>query len=130
MGVRYASQTEARRRSIIERVSEHRRKRKRQAIEYKGGECRVCGYDRCAGALCFHHLDPDEKDFMLNRVFARAWSYIRKELDKCILVCSNCHAEIHDGLVDLRLILTDEEIERAKAAANEPPLILRFFGKQ
>ena len=78
-------------------VNKRRRKLKMMAVEYKGGKCEKCGYDKCIGALEFHHLDPSQKDFAISSTGStRAWSKIQKELDKCILVCSNCHREIHE----------------------------------
>jgi hypothetical protein len=63
----------------------------------------LCGYDRCARALEFHHLDPAEKRFSLaNRGLSRAIAVLREEAAKCVLLCSNCHAEVEDGLVDIR----------------------------
>lgn len=79
-----------------QRVTEARRRRKEKAIEYKGGSCEKCGYNKCVAALEFHHLDPTQKDFSFSaKGIARSWDKQRVELDKCILVCSNCHAEIH-----------------------------------
>lgn len=70
------------------------------AVEYKGDKCSVCGYDRCADALEFHHLDPSKKDFGISsKGYTRSWDKVKEELDKCILVCSNCHREIHSGLI-------------------------------
>lgn len=69
---------------------------KRQCIEYLGGRCTSCGYDRCIAALDFHHRDPNEKEFEISRY--RHWQFgdaIRRELDKCALLCRNCHAEEH-----------------------------------
>jgi len=81
---------------------QRRRDIKLRAIEYKGGKCQVCGYDRYPGALQFHHLDPNEKDFhMSQRGHSRSWERVKTELDKCVMVCANCHAEIHAGLVQL-----------------------------
>lgn len=83
-------------------VSERRRKLKLMSVEYKGGKCLICGYNRCLAALEFHHTDPSEKDFGISaRGFSRSWERIKKELDKCICVCSNCHKEIHEGLISL-----------------------------
>jgi 5-methylcytosine-specific restriction endonuclease McrA len=80
-------------------VSKRRKKLKQLAIEYKGGKCSVCGYDRYIGALNFHHQNPKEKDFGLSaRGFTHSWEKTKIELDKCILICSNCHAELHDKL--------------------------------
>lgn len=82
-------------------VSKRRRKVKELAIEYKGGQCQICGYKKCVAALEFHHRTPGEKDFAISRCSTKAWETTRKELDKCILVCSNCHREIHSGLIAL-----------------------------
>lgn len=73
-----------------------RTKTKEKAVEYKGGKCVKCGYDKCVKALEFHHLDPNEKDFGISINCNRAWEKIKIELDKCILVCANCHREIHN----------------------------------
>ena len=72
------------------------RKRKLMAVEYKGGKCSKCGYNKCVGALDFHHLDPTEKDASWQKM--RLWnkSKLLKELDKCILLCANCHREAHN----------------------------------
>jgi hypothetical protein len=69
-----------------------------KAIEYKGGKCNMCGYNKCTSALEFHHLDPSIKEYNkdsrgLNR--RRSFENSKIELDKCILVCANCHREIH-----------------------------------
>lgn len=71
------------------------RDRKQDAIAYKGGKCEKCGYCKCPGALDFHHLDPKEKDASWNKM--RHWQLkkIKHELDKCQLLCKNCHAEVH-----------------------------------
>lgn len=75
-------------------------KTKLKAIEYKGGKCQICGYNKCTRSLQFHHLDPNEKDFGISRG-TKSFEKLKPELDKCILVCANCHGEIHDGLIDL-----------------------------
>ena len=81
-------------------VDKRRKKIKILAIAYKGGKCQFCGYNRCAGALEFHHLDPKLKDFGLGaNGLTRSWKRTQKELDKCVLICSNCHKEIHAGLL-------------------------------
>ena len=69
---------------------------KQWALEYKGSKCEKCGYNKCSEALEFHHKNPEEKDFNLSdRNLILDWQEIKKELDKCILVCANCHREIH-----------------------------------
>lgn len=69
-----------------------------KAIEYKGGRCELCGYKKCPRALCFHHRNPSEKDFIISGNHSRKWEVIRKELDKCVLLCHNCHMETHDKI--------------------------------
>ena len=84
-------------------VADRRRKLKEMAIDYGGGKCQVCGYDKCKRALSFHHKDYKQKDFGLSaRGLTRAWEKIQKELDKCVLVCANCHMEIHEGVTKLK----------------------------
>lgn len=75
--------------------------RKRKAVEYKGGKCCVCGYSHYIGALDFHHINPNEKTFNISKLRSYSWDVIKNEVDKCVLVCKNCHAEIHHGLIDL-----------------------------
>jgi len=77
-------------------VDRFRREQKRKAVEYLGGKCECCGYDKCLDALEFHHRDPNAKDFGISSSgITYKWERLRVELDKCMLVCSNCHKEIH-----------------------------------
>lgn len=79
-----------------EYVLERQRTLKLKAIEYKGGECERCGYNKCPGALQFHHRDPSKKDPQWKDFKVRAFTpKVQKELDKCELLCANCHAEEH-----------------------------------
>lgn len=80
-------------------LKDFRRRLKQKAVEYKGGSCIKCGYKKSINALEFHHLEKDEKDFSISRNANRKWEIVKKELDKCILVCSNCHREIHDEYI-------------------------------
>lgn len=85
---------------LIMAVAKRRRRLKELAIQHKGGKCLFCGYSRCSGALDLHHIDPTKKDFSLSvRGLTRSWERIKDELDKCVLVCANCHREIHAGLI-------------------------------
>lgn len=80
-------------------VQKKRERLKINAIEYKGGKCIKCGYNKSNRALTFHHLDPNEKDFGIShKGYTRSWEKIKNELDKCILVCANCHMEIHEEI--------------------------------
>jgi hypothetical protein len=58
-----------------------------------GGKCSKCGYSKNLGALSFHHLF--NKEFSWNKMRLLSKEKMQKELSKCILVCANCHAEIH-----------------------------------
>ena len=62
---------------------------------YKGGKCIECGYDKCPAALEFHHTDPSKKEFGIGGGYNRSWEVIKLELDKCVMLCSNCHHEKH-----------------------------------
>ena len=66
-----------------------------KAVLYKGGKCQQCGYDGCYAAFDFHHRDPNEKEFLWSKCRGRAWETIKIELDKCDLLCANCHRERH-----------------------------------
>ena len=72
-----------------------RRSMKIQAIKLLGGKCSICGYDKCIDALEFHHKNPSEKDFKLGSENTISWKEYKNEALKCIVVCSNCHKEIH-----------------------------------
>jgi len=69
--------------------------KKKDAINYKGGKCNRCGYDDHYAALQFHHMDPTTKDVMWNKLRLRSWDKIVVELDKCDLLCANCHSIEH-----------------------------------
>jgi hypothetical protein len=87
-----------RREYLIQAVRLRRKKVRSMALEKAGGKCRLCGYDRCLDALEFHHRDSDGKDFsVLNRGYTRSWSRVEAEIAKCLLLCANCHREVHAG---------------------------------
>lgn len=83
-------------------VIERQRKLKQKCVEYCGNKCKICGYSKYIGALDFHHLDPNKKDIKFSRFGRTSWDNnkdkLTQELDKCILLCSNCHREVHGGL--------------------------------
>jgi 5-methylcytosine-specific restriction endonuclease McrA len=83
-------------------VSRRRRKVKAILVAEAGGRCGLCGYDRCPGALAFHHLVPQTKRFgMAEGGLARSLAEARAEAAKCILLCANCHAEVEAGVTRL-----------------------------
>ena len=70
------------------------------ALEHLGKKCQVCGYSRCEAALDFHHLDENKKNFGLSQNgMTRSWDKTKEELEKCVLLCSNCHRELHAGIL-------------------------------
>ena len=77
--------------------------KQKQDMAYKkyGDSCKICGYNKCRRALDWHHIDPTQKEIEPRKVFSRSWDKIQKELDKCILLCANCHREVHDGLINV-----------------------------
>jgi len=83
-----------------EAVKRWRANTKNRMVRAMGGKCQCCSYDKTTRALAFHHLDPSEKELGFGdlRADPKKWEDIVAELKKCILVCHNCHAEIHDGI--------------------------------
>tara|TARA_Y100001949_G_C15746708_1_gene226036 strand:+ start:69 stop:500 length:432 start_codon:yes stop_codon:yes gene_type:complete len=94
------------------RESQKKRQRKTKArlIEYKGGECSICGYDKCQTSLSFHHLLEEEKSFGISDRKCAPFEELLKEANKTILVCNNCHGEVHEGLHDEFISNTLSEI--------------------
>jgi len=119
-----------RREELIKAVAKRRRKIKLMAIEYKGGKCQVCTYNKYPGGLDLHHIDPKTKEFGIGaRGYTRSWEKIKAELDKCVLVCANCHREIEAGITQLPWETKDEkqgEIGETFNGNTEPSLILSY----
>lgn len=84
-----------RRRRQYNKVKNRIRKLKELSVEYLGGKCVVCGYNTCIWALDCHHKDPETKSFSVSKYHSRSWDNLKPELDKCILLCANCHRELH-----------------------------------
>jgi len=82
--------------------------RKLELVEAFGGRCSVCGYDRNLAALTFHHIGFD-KDFKLDMrsLSNRTLEVVLTEAKKCILVCQNCHAELHNPHLDLATLSSE-----------------------
>jgi hypothetical protein len=80
-------------------TSERRKNNKKDLIVFHGGKCQICGYNKYARALHFHHLG--KKDFSIaDKGKTLAFKKLLAESQKCILVCANCHSELHAGLID------------------------------
>ena len=82
----------------------YRNRQKQKAVAYLGGKCIKCGYNKCLAALHFHHTDPAKKDWKPSRLMSYRWELVKEELDKCELLCANCHMEMHEGITEFSLI--------------------------
>ena len=81
-----------------EAVSKRRRLVKRRLVEEAGGRCVLCGFDEHPAALQFHHIDPSSKVFHISEGgLTRGMAKSRAEAEKCVLLCSNCHAQVEVG---------------------------------
>lgn len=76
----------------------------------RGGKCERCGYNTCLKALEFHHLDPTKKDFTISNDHFKLIDAV-EESKKCILLCANCHRELHDNIWDIEEIKSNEKEE-------------------
>lgn len=86
------------------RATEYGRETKAKGIAYLGGACACCGYSRSLASLHFHHVEPEKKGFAIAKFKCRKWDTVRPELDKCLLLCANCHGELHEGTITLLLM--------------------------
>lgn len=75
--------------------------KKIRAVEFLGGKCLCCGYNKCMASLDFHHVDSSEKQAEGSNMRHWSWERILGELKKCVLVCRNCHGEIHAGVTKI-----------------------------
>jgi hypothetical protein len=80
-----------------------RQRAKIRLIAAFGGGCGICGYNRYPGSLVFHHINPEEKDFAFGRFRSLGWNRIVLEVRKCVMLCSNCHGEVHAGLSSIEM---------------------------
>ena len=90
---------------------------KAAAIEYLGSKCQKCGWSGNQAALQFHHKNPAAKEFTIGNVANKSWNSIKKEIQKCILLCANCHSIQHS---------TKNERVFLKEALNYKGRTLRF----
>jgi hypothetical protein len=100
-----------------------RNRAKEKLVLYKGGKCEKCGYDNLnyLRVFEFHHIDSSEKDFTIS---GKTWSFerLRLEVDKCILLCSNCHKEIHE---DLDRVIRKERLNTTHRFTESGQMVLR-----
>lgn len=96
--------------------------RKKQRIVYTmGGKCTLCGYDKNIQALEMHHINPEEKEFTFsNSNEYKNWEQLEEEMKKCILLCANCHREVHYPINGEEVVLISSyDEEKAKEIYDE-----------
>lgn len=100
-----------------DRVYQWRRDAKTKLVEMFGGKCVLCGYSKCNRSLQFHHLDPNEKEFNIS-AFSSCMNFSKlvEECKKCVLVCSNCHGEIEEGILEVTGICCSGSASRSDKA--------------
>jgi DNA-binding CsgD family transcriptional regulator len=82
--------------AIQKKIPDHRRRLKLKSIAYSGGQCLKCGYRTAMRSLTFHHIDPTQKEHRIAFGRSIGWKKQKIELDKTILLCQNCHGELHE----------------------------------
>lgn len=82
---------------VNEQQNKYRSGKIKRLKEMAGGECQICHYSRSFWALSFHHIDESTKEFALSSK-NKSMDKMIEEASKCLLVCANCHAEIHEGV--------------------------------
>lgn len=103
-------------------VARRRRKVKELLVREAGGCCSICGYERCLGALEFHHLDRSQKRLEINaKGVALALETLRKEAQKCVLLCANCHAEVERGVATVPATVRGSPDEDPNTAISAGP---------
>lgn len=84
---------------VLKPEKEYIKRRAKQcaAVKYKGSKCEDCGLDLITNYWCahFHHLDPKQKDFTIGELYQKRWHHLKEEVQKCALLCSNCHNKRH-----------------------------------
>ena len=102
VGIPYALWTDDEKKRSQKSVNKRKGAQRERAIRRLGGKCQLCGYDKYSGCLNFHHLNPKDKRFSLSKNnFGKKWETLRVEIDKCVLLCANCHGEVHAGLEEI-----------------------------
>lgn len=111
--IKYADWPETWKTNNTNRIHKRRRARKQKIVSLMGGKCIFCGYNKCLKSMDCHHIERETKKFSVSSVLSKkSWNDILHEIKKCLLVCRNCHGEIHDGLI------TREDVLRAAASRS------------
>jgi hypothetical protein len=94
-------------------VAKRRKERKELFVKMLGGHCLLCKYSRCIRALQFHHVDQATKSFEISGSECRRLAVVLEELKKCVLLCGNCHDEVHAFNIDMTFYLRVDDVRRA-----------------
>lgn len=94
--------------------------RKQELVALHGGGCEICGYDRCLAALTFHHVDPETKRFGVATSLSRSWDSLVDEASRCVLLCENCHREVHSEITEIPLRIRRRVEARTKDVQRRP----------
>lgn len=96
-----------------DRVKRFRAQLKLNLIYVMGSKCSVCGYNKCPAALEFHHINPNEKEFAISHQTSLSTEKALLEIQKCALLCANCHREVENGYIDIDQIHSTYDQDRA-----------------
>ena len=113
-----------------ESVTKARQKRKRELVYIMGGECVLCGYDKCMAALEFHHVDKTTKTRQLSGSIRYSWEKDVEEVKKCALVCSNCHKEIEAFGLTVETSFDEERYKEITALKENKKHLCKKCGKE
>lgn len=103
-------------------ITKARQQRKKDLVKVHGEKCKLCDYSKCIGALQFHHINAEDKGYTLSNGNCHSLESDLEESKKCILVCANCHQEIHSGLITEELYSSYNEA-LAKELIEEKQII-------
>ena len=116
-----------------EKEYESRRKTKEIIVNYKGNKCEICGYNKSLAALIFHHKDKNNKKYEIGKINIRVDNLqqlnddVMLEIDKCELLCSNCHREKHASNINLEKILNKSEIYKEQGKKIDKNMIFKLY---
>lgn len=110
----------------IEKVAEFRRRRKANLNLMCGNKCQICGQNKAITALEFHHIKAKDKSYSLSSGNCHSIEQDIAETEKCILVCANCHREIHEGFYDEEFLWQHQFID----SAIKTQLLEKGYGKK
>lgn len=101
-------------------VKKAKEKRKLQIVQVMGNSCAICGYNKSIHALELHHINPKDKEFSFSKLGSFPnWEKLKKELSKCILLCANCHREVHDISIETPELISSYNNSIAEQFQND-----------